>query len=155
MRGSVSSTRLGRSNTEAKDVGGHHIGSASTALPLSSRKLREAMTDRPILFRGFDNIHEHVLRTDAGVFAQQLGGALEERFLLFEGARVDHGDLNVGTHPVKRSPGGLDRFKQSDVDLIAAIGFGFEMARRLRGNRFLERADGIHKQLRRGHAFDP
>lgn len=62
---------------------------------IPSRELRKTMTDGPVLFRGFNNVHEHVLRTQARVFAQQLGCALEERLLLFERARVEHGDLDV------------------------------------------------------------
>jgi hypothetical protein len=44
--------------------------------------LREAVADRPVLFRGLKNIHEHVLRPDARVFAEQLRGPPEQRFLL-------------------------------------------------------------------------
>ena len=41
------------------------------------------------------NIHEHVLRPDAGVFAEQFRGPPVQRFLLFDGAGVEHGDLDV------------------------------------------------------------
>ena len=58
----------------------------------ASRELCEAVTDRPILFRGLENVHEHVLRPDAGAFAEQLRGPPEQRFLLFEGTGVEHGD---------------------------------------------------------------
>ena len=62
---------------------------------VASGELREAVADRPILFRGLENVHEHVLRPDAGVFAEQLRGPPEQRFLLFRGAGVEHGDLDV------------------------------------------------------------
>lgn len=35
-----------------------------------SGELREAVTDGPVLFRGVENGHEHVLRPDAGAFAE-------------------------------------------------------------------------------------
>jgi hypothetical protein len=38
---------------------------------------------------------EHVLRPDAGVLAEQLRDPPEQRFLLFQGAGVEHGDLDV------------------------------------------------------------
>jgi hypothetical protein len=63
--------------------------------PIASSELREAVADRPVLFRGLKNVHEHVLRPDAGIFAEQLRGAPEQRFLLSGGAGVEHGDLDV------------------------------------------------------------
>ena len=56
----------------------------------ASSKLREAVADGPILLRGVENVHEHVLRPDAGAFAEQLRGPPEQRFLLFHGAGVEH-----------------------------------------------------------------
>jgi hypothetical protein len=41
------------------------------------------------------NGHEHVLRADAGSFAEQLRDPPEQRFLLFHGAGAEHGDLDV------------------------------------------------------------
>src|SRR5205085_12680538 len=37
----------------------------------------------------------HVLRADAGVLAEQLGDPPEQRLLLFHGAGVEYGDLDV------------------------------------------------------------
>jgi hypothetical protein len=48
--------------------------------------LREAVADGPILFRGIENVHEHVLWANAGSFAEQLRDPPEQRFLLFHGA---------------------------------------------------------------------
>jgi hypothetical protein len=56
--------------------------------------LREAVTDGPILLRGLENVHEHVRRPDAGAFAEQLRDPPEQRFLLFHGAGIEHGDLD-------------------------------------------------------------
>lgn len=53
------------------------------------------MADGPILFRGFENIHEYVLGTDTGAFAEQLRNTTEQRLLLFHGAAVEHGNLDV------------------------------------------------------------
>ena len=58
-------------------------------------KLGEAVADGPILFRGIENGHEHVLGAEAGSFAEQLRDPPEQRFLLFQGAGVEHGDLDV------------------------------------------------------------
>ena len=52
---------------------------------IGSSELREAVADGPILFRGLENVHEHVLRADAGAFAEQLRDPPEQRFLLFQG----------------------------------------------------------------------
>jgi len=57
--------------------------------------LREAVADGPILFRGIENAHEHVLWANAGSFAEQLRDPPEQRFLLFRGAGAEHGDLDV------------------------------------------------------------
>jgi hypothetical protein len=62
---------------------------------IGSSELREAVADGPILFRGIENGYEHVLRADAGAFAEQLRDPAEQRFLLFHGAGVEHGDLDV------------------------------------------------------------
>src|SRR5882757_4366418 len=59
-----------------------------------SSELREAVAEGPILFRGLENVHEHVLWADAGAFAEQFRDPPEQRFLLFQGAGVEHGDLN-------------------------------------------------------------
>jgi hypothetical protein len=53
------------------------------------------VADRPILFRGVENVHEHALRPDAGAFAEQLRDPPKQRFLLFRRAGVEHGDLDV------------------------------------------------------------
>jgi len=37
---------------------------------IASGELREAVADGPILFRGVEKVHEHVLRPDAGAFAE-------------------------------------------------------------------------------------
>jgi len=39
---------------------------------IASGELREAVAEGPILFRRLEKVHEHVLRADAGVFAEQL-----------------------------------------------------------------------------------
>jgi hypothetical protein len=57
--------------------------------------LCEAVADGPILFRGLENEHEHVLRANARAFAEQLCHAPEQRLFLFHGAGVEHGDLDV------------------------------------------------------------
>jgi hypothetical protein len=62
---------------------------------ITSSELREAMTDGPILLRGLENEHEHVLRANAGAFAEQLRHAPEQRLFLFHGAGFEHGDLDV------------------------------------------------------------
>src|ERR1700733_3610976 len=62
---------------------------------IASSKLREAMTDGPFLFRGVDNVHEDVLRPNAGTFAEQLCDPPEQRFLLLPGAGVEEGDFDV------------------------------------------------------------
>jgi hypothetical protein len=62
---------------------------------ISSSELREAVADRPILFCGIENGHEHVLRTNTGAFAKQVGDPAEQRFLLFYGAGAKDGDLDV------------------------------------------------------------
>src|SRR6476660_4055475 len=61
---------------------------------IASSKLREAVADGPILCRGVDNVHENVLRPDAGTFAEQFCDPPKQRFLLFHGAGVEHGDLD-------------------------------------------------------------
>jgi len=53
------------------------------------------MTDGPILFRGIENGHEHVLRPDAGSFTKMFHDPSEQRFLLFNGAGAEHDDLDV------------------------------------------------------------
>src|SRR3954466_2119455 len=58
-----------------------------------SSELREAVAEGPVLFRGLENVHEHVLRPDTRAFAEQLRDAPEQRFFLFLGAGVEHGDL--------------------------------------------------------------
>src|SRR5690242_18319946 len=35
---------------------------------IASSELREAAAEGPIFFRGLENVHEHVLRPDAGAF---------------------------------------------------------------------------------------
>jgi hypothetical protein len=45
--------------------------------------------------RGLENVHEHLLRADAGAFAEQLRHPPEQRFLLFHGAGVEHRDLDI------------------------------------------------------------
>jgi hypothetical protein len=57
--------------------------------------LRETVADGPVLLCGLENVHEHVLGPDAGVFAKQLRDPPEQRFLLFRGAGVEHNDLDV------------------------------------------------------------
>src|ERR1700733_12158259 len=52
------------------------------------------MADGPILLRGLEHVHEHVLRPGAGAFAEQLRDPPEQRFLLFRGAGVEHRDLD-------------------------------------------------------------
>lgn len=42
-----------------------------------SSELRDAVAEGPILFRGLENVHEHVLRPDAGAFAEQFHGPPE------------------------------------------------------------------------------
>jgi hypothetical protein len=61
----------------------------------ASSELREAVAEGPILFRGLEHVHEHVLWPDAGAFPKQLREPPEQRFLLFHGAGVEHGDLNI------------------------------------------------------------
>src|SRR5262249_45147700 len=61
---------------------------------IASSKLREAVADGPILFRGLQNVHEHILRPDAGAFAEQLRGSAEQRLFLLHGAGAEHGDLD-------------------------------------------------------------
>jgi coproporphyrinogen III oxidase len=56
--------------------------------------LREAVAEGPILFRDLYKAHEHVLRPDAGAFAEQLRDPPKQRFLLFHGAGVVRGDLD-------------------------------------------------------------
>ena len=58
------------------------------------KRIGEAVADGPILFRGLDKVHEHVLRADAGAFTEQFRDPPEQRFLLFHGAGVEHGDLD-------------------------------------------------------------
>ena len=53
------------------------------------------MADGPILFRGQENIYEYVLGANTGAFAEQLRDTTEQRLLLFDGAAVEHGDLDV------------------------------------------------------------
>ena len=53
------------------------------------------MAEGPILFRGIENVDEHVLRPDAGAFADQLRDPPEQRLVLFRGAGVEHGDLKA------------------------------------------------------------
>src|SRR6266516_4952336 len=53
---------------------------------IGSSELGEAVADGPILFCGIENGHEHVLRADAGSFAEQLRDPPEQRFLLFHSA---------------------------------------------------------------------
>ena len=40
------------------------------------------MAEGPILFRGIENVDEHVLRPDAGAFAEQLRDPPEQRLVL-------------------------------------------------------------------------
>jgi hypothetical protein len=61
----------------------------------ASSELGEAVADGPILFRGIENGHEHVLGAEAGSFAEQLRDPPEQRFLLLQGAGVEHGDLDI------------------------------------------------------------
>src|SRR5215467_14903131 len=68
---------------------------SSIAPLVTSSKLRESVADGPILFRGFENVHEHVVRPDAGAFGKQLRDPPEQRLLLFRGAVVEHCDLDV------------------------------------------------------------
>jgi hypothetical protein len=42
--------------------------------------LREAVAHGPILFPGLENVHEHVLRADAGAVAEQLRGRRNSAF---------------------------------------------------------------------------
>jgi hypothetical protein len=58
----------------------------------ASSELGKAVADGPILFRGIENGHEHVLGAEAG---EELSDPPEQRFLLFHGAGVEHGDLDV------------------------------------------------------------
>src|ERR1043166_5996540 len=62
---------------------------------LLSGELRESVADGPILFRSVENDHENVLRANARIFAEQFRDAPEQRLLLFSGAGVEHGDLDV------------------------------------------------------------
>ena len=62
---------------------------------VASSKLRETVADGPVLFRGGENGHEPVLPPDAGIFAEQLRDPPEQRFFLFRGAGVEHGDLDI------------------------------------------------------------
>jgi hypothetical protein len=61
---------------------------------VASSVLREAVAERPILFRDLDKVHEHVLRPDAGAFLEQLRDPPEQSFFLFQGAGVVRGDLD-------------------------------------------------------------
>ena len=72
---------------------------------IASSKLR-AVSDGPILFRGVENVHEHVLRPDPGVLAEQFRDPPEQRSLLFQGAGVEHGDLRTTLQGIasRRSP---------------------------------------------------
>src|SRR5262249_49699979 len=61
---------------------------------IASNELREAKADRPILFRGVQNVHEYVLWPDAGTSAEQVRDPPEQRLFLFRGAGAEHGDLD-------------------------------------------------------------
>src|ERR1700749_5305968 len=61
----------------------------------ASRELRDAVTDGPVLLRSVENLHEHVLGTDARIFAEQLRDAPVQRLFLLRRAAVEHGDLDV------------------------------------------------------------
>src|SRR6516164_1645929 len=61
---------------------------------LASGESREAVAHRPILFRGLENVHEHVLRAEAGAVAEQLREPPEQRLLLFYGTGAEYGDLD-------------------------------------------------------------
>ena len=62
---------------------------------IASSVLRDAVAEVPILFRGVIDVHKHVLRPNAGAFAEQLHDPPAQRFLLFQGAGIEHGDLDV------------------------------------------------------------
>src|SRR6516225_5388189 len=61
---------------------------------IASSELREAVAHGPILFRGLENVHKHILRADAGAVAEQLREPPEQRLLLFCGTGVEYGDLD-------------------------------------------------------------
>jgi len=64
--------------------------------PSGSSKLREAAADRPILFRCVENVHEHVLRPDAGALTEQLRDPPKQRFLLFRRVVLNTVIRNIG-----------------------------------------------------------
>ncbi|MEY9189173.1 hypothetical protein ABH987_002801 [Bradyrhizobium ottawaense] len=59
-----------------------------------SRELGDAVSDRPVLRGGVEHVDEHVLGPDARAFAEQVGDAAVQRFLLLGSARGEHRDLD-------------------------------------------------------------
>src|ERR1700689_2913248 len=61
---------------------------------IASSVLCEAVSEGPILLHHLDQVHEHILRPNDRAFAQELRDPQKQRFLLFEGAGVAHGELD-------------------------------------------------------------
>src|SRR5688572_12258223 len=61
------------------------------AVAKGSGVLRLAFAERPVLLRDFDQIDEHILRPDAGIFFKLFDNAREQRLLLRHAARVADG----------------------------------------------------------------
>jgi hypothetical protein len=57
----------------------------SGGIAANSSELRQAVTDGPILFCRLEDIDEHVLRPDAGAFAEQLRDPPEQHLFLLGG----------------------------------------------------------------------
>jgi hypothetical protein len=100
--------------------------------------LREAVADGPVLFRGVENVHEHVLGPDAGILAEQFRD---------ENARQAFADLMtriIGLVQQALSEGAA-RGEFNGDPKIAAL----HIATVTRGLAVLERAFGDEAELRR------
>src|SRR5262249_52935083 len=60
----------------------------------SSCILRHAVAERPVLLQHFDQVDEHVLRSDARLRPEEIRDARIERLLLRQRSRVVGGDLD-------------------------------------------------------------
>ena len=59
----------------------------------SSRILGNAVAERPVFFRNFEQVDEHVFPAQAWLLREQFDDAGEQRFFLLDAARVADGDL--------------------------------------------------------------